>query len=75
MGTVRIERCPDCNAMIGEGMLYAHQQREQCLGRVVHRANCEKKPHIGDGYLHGEDDDAPYDVDGVKYCGRCHRHL
>lgn len=26
MGTVRVERCPDCNAMIGEGTLYVHQQ-------------------------------------------------
>src|SRR5690606_15680684 len=33
---------------------------------------CPKVPHVGDGYLHGEDDDAPYSVDGVLYCGRCH---
>ena len=24
------------------------------------------------GYLHGANDDRPYDVDGVTYCGRCH---
>ncbi len=24
------------------------------------------------GYLHAADDDRPYDVDGVSYCGRCH---
>jgi hypothetical protein len=24
------------------------------------------------GYLHEADDDRPYDVDGVEYCGRCH---
>ena len=35
---------------------------------------CEKVPHTRDGYLHSEDDDGPYDVDGVKYCGRCHRY-
>lgn len=35
---------------------------------------CEKVPHSGTGYLHDEDDDRPYDVDGVKYCGRCHRY-
>jgi len=39
---------------------------------VVHGTNCQKKPHTRDGYLHGEDDDTPYNVDGVKYCGRCH---
>ncbi len=27
MGTVRIERCPDCGVMVGEGTLYEHQQR------------------------------------------------
>jgi hypothetical protein len=27
MSTVRIERCPECDAMVGEGMLYEHQQR------------------------------------------------
>lgn len=34
--------------------------------------HCRKEPHTGSGYLHAEDDDAPYIVDGVKYCGRCH---
>jgi hypothetical protein len=33
---------------------------------------CVKVPHAGTGYLHAEDDDGPYDVDGVLYCGRCH---
>lgn len=32
MGTVRVERCPDCKAMIGEGMLYFHQ-RYNCMSR------------------------------------------
>jgi hypothetical protein len=36
---------------------------------------CEKVAHTRDGYLHAEDDDTPYDVDGVSYCGRCHRSL
>lgn len=27
MGTVLIERCPDCNAMVGRGHLYEHQQK------------------------------------------------
>ncbi len=35
---------------------------------------CEKAPHDGPsgGYLHATDDDSPYEVDGVWYCGRCH---
>lgn len=35
---------------------------------------CPKAPHDNPsgGYLHGEDDDRPYDVDGMLYCGRCH---
>ena len=33
---------------------------------------CRKAPHTGYGYLHDEDYDGPYDVDGVEYCGRCH---
>ena len=35
--------------------------------------HCLKVPHTRKGYLHGEDDDTPYDVDHVPYCGRCHR--
>ncbi len=41
----------------------------------LHSVNCPKKPHIGTGHLHGEDDDSPYLVDGVSYCGRCHTAL
>lgn len=33
---------------------------------------CPKVPHVGEGHLHGEDHDAPYSVDGMLYCGRCH---
>ncbi len=36
---------------------------------------CKRVPHFGTGYLHGADDDGPYDVDGDTYCGRCHRLL
>ena len=42
---------------------------------VIHGRTCEKVPHARDGYLHSEDDDTPYDVDGVRYCGRCHMAL
>jgi hypothetical protein len=43
----------------------------------THGKTCEKKPHDNPngGYLHGEDDDTPYDVDGWPYCGRCHQVL
>jgi hypothetical protein len=49
-------------------------ERHQALIKSpdLHGVNCQKKPHIGTGHLHGEDDDLPYLVDGVTYCGRCH---
>jgi len=34
--------------------------------------SCIKVKHTGSGYLHDENDDEPYWVDGVKYCGKCH---
>lgn len=40
--------------------------------KVKHGKDCPKKEHIREGYLHDADDDRPYDVDGVLYCGRCH---
>ena len=40
-----------------------------------HGRTCLKVPHVGDGYMHDESDDSPYDVDGVYYCGRCHYQL
>lgn len=43
----------------------------QVIG-LTHGVNCEKKPHVNSGYLHGEEDDTPYNVDGLPYCGRCH---
>ena len=33
MGTVMVEHCPNCKAMIGAGMLYEHQQRH-CTKRT-----------------------------------------
>ena len=43
----------------------------------VHGVNCFKEKHLvtGHAYLHSEEDDTPYDVDGVWYCGRCHIYL
>lgn len=40
-----------------------------------HGVDCRKVPHLGSGWLHGEDDDQPYSVDGVRYCGRCHSEM
>jgi hypothetical protein len=43
-------------------------ERGSCANRT-----CPKAAHSNQGgYLHGEDDDSPYNVDGVSYCGRCH---
>lgn len=38
----------------------------------MHGKDCPKVQHIGAGYLHEHDDDTPYEVDGLWYCGRCH---
>ncbi len=40
--------------------------------QAQHGRDCPKVEHHGGGYLHGADDDRPYDVDGAQYCGRCH---
>lgn len=45
---------------------------EAVTSAIQHGINCSKVPHETEGYLHAERDDAPYDVDGVIYCGRCH---
>ncbi len=42
---------------------------------MIHGFDCKKVWHTGNGHLHREDDDSPYDVDGVLYCGRCHHFL
>lgn len=40
---------------------------------VEHGKTCPKLIHGSTGgYLHGSNDDRPYTVDGVDYCGRCH---
>ena len=54
--------CRDCQ--------YQFQQK------IRHGVNCAKALHVaGDGYMHGEFDDRPYLVDGLRYCGRCHMWL
>lgn len=42
---------------------------------IKHGKTCNKKPHTLTGYLHDAEDDSPYYVDGVSYCGRCHQYL
>jgi hypothetical protein len=46
-------------------------------GLVRHGVGQCHKVHHDDtgGYLHGANDDRPYDVDGATYCGRCHRWM
>ena len=43
----------------------------------THGKNCKKVLHSKhrSGYLHASEDDSPYNVDGVAYCGRCYRAL
>ena len=58
---------------------FLHRFDELCGCRnqtEIHGSTCRKVSHDqGVGYLHGEDDDTPYNVDGLNYCGRCHRWL
>lgn len=44
------------------------------IAAVVHGSTCKKEIHNPNraGYLHDPEDDSPYDVDGLLYCGRCH---
>lgn len=43
----------------------------------VHGETCVKVTHREGitSYLHSENDDGPYCVDGLPYCGRCHHYL
>lgn len=50
----------------------AHELVEQSAWPTRHGTSCVKAVHVNDGYLHAPDDDTPYDVDGCRYCGRCH---
>lgn len=41
-----------------------------------HGIDCVKIRHDRTGgYLHDRNDDRPYDVEGLMYCGRCHQWL
>lgn len=56
------------------GALAGQTAPAKSTGHVQHGVTCEKRQHDdpAGGYLHGDDDDRPYDVDGWAYCGRCH---
>lgn len=43
--------------------------------KIIHGKDCPKAPHESPGMLHSIDDDSPYTVDGVTYCGRCHEYI
>lgn len=51
--------------------------RAKLEARGVHGVTCQKAQHDPQraGYLHEENDDSPYTVDGMRYCGRCHHAL
>lgn len=53
-----------------------HDPRTPYFPRPEHGKDCAKADH-GErtGMLHAADDDTPFDVDGVLYCGRCHTAL
>ena len=59
------------DALSGSG----EHKRSNKMREPTHRGDCQKIVHSGSGYLHADDDDSPYDVDGVTYCGRCHRAI
>ena len=62
-------RCKDCGLPTDPHTTmcfrcFSHPQR--------HGTSCPKVEHIGGGLLHSPEDDGPYEVDGLTYCGRCH---
>jgi hypothetical protein len=65
MSCCRVE-CQEESEHIGE---------RRAIRQHFHGINCPKVIHEGDGFLHSPDDDSPYSVDGVSYCGRCHMAL
>lgn len=63
------DRAVDLMADLEQSVAAAKEARTRRLQPTL---SCPKAPHTGTGYLHAEDDDRPYDIDGVTYCGRCH---
>ncbi len=68
----------DLSWIVGE-IQRAGQKRSS--GRLTygtnHGVDCQKVSHATHtrGWQHASDDDSPYFVDNVKYCGRCHQAL
>lgn len=63
---------------LAAGLVKVRATCEAALARkaVVHGVSCHKWPHRSTGgYEHDANDDGPYDVDRVSYCGRCHHCL
>ena len=67
-GELHVLRCIRCE-------LPATGVSTSSTSAIRHGINCSKVPHESEGYLHAERDDAPYDVDGMMYCGRCHEAI
>lgn len=65
-----------CGADVETSARFGHSHLAWCPA-ILHGVSCQKKRHDNPsgGYLHAKDDDRPYDVDGWKYCGRCHMVL
>lgn len=66
----------------GEREIKATEKSTPAIGKlpkweVRHGETCKKNLHRSNSfaYLHSPDDDGPYDVDGVTYCGRCHESI
>ncbi len=72
-------RCAKCgdvgHVWCGESYAMPAAPERPAPPYVEHGKTCKKAPHGAGGYLHLPEDDGPYDVDGVKYCGRCHVYL
>ena len=78
------KRCPFCGRVVTWGpkgditLMHGCGHRRGDLNYkepnpvLIHGRDCPKVEHSGAGYLHADDYDGGYDVDGVQYCGRCH---
>lgn len=68
--------CSVCGGKYEHDPYCPGQPPERRKTALQHGVMCPKAPHTkGDGYLHHGDDDGPYWVDNVTYCGRCHFHI
>ena len=65
---------PKCRVFCSDECMERYLTRRETSRLQSDWLRCEKVRHDPKrtGYLHEEDDDRPYEVDGVMYCGRCH---